>query len=143
VDIIQPNLRITVEKAVANGSVSATTLGYLYSLTGTTNSSSYNLTVHGKTMTFAAGELLFEGAELNVAEVNGVVESWNITWNFLAGPNRTGLTIAGISGVALDAFEYLWVYTQRTETGGEVTPDVKGVYVAQVYPEGNFTNLGI
>ena len=105
----------------------------LFNLTGTVN----NATFKG----FAAGECLFLGAS---GSKRGS-EDWEITFRFAGSPNKTGITIGDITGIAKKGWEYLWVRYADTEdaTAQAVVKKPLAVYVEQVYEYGNFSLLGI
>ncbi len=133
VEIGIPALSFQIRRRFANAAI---TFGYLRNLvlaSFTTN----NATFRG----FAAGEVLFTHASGSQA-TQGDPE---ITYNFVASPNLTGLTIGGVSGIEKKGHEYLWIWN-RPDVDTEnllLVPKVKYVSVAQVYDSSNFSLLGI
>jgi hypothetical protein len=101
------------------------------SLTGKTNNASF--------ATFAEGELLFLGADFSAASGGEV----SITYKFVASPNRTGLTVGPITGIAKKGHEYLWVLYRPNQSGNFLVKVPVAVYVHKVYESGDFTLLGI
>jgi hypothetical protein len=105
----------------------------LFNATGKVN----NATFKG----FALGEVLFLGAS---GSQRGD-DDWEISFRFAASPNATGLTVAGITGIAKKGWEYLWVNWCKEVDGATnaLKPKAQGVYVQQVYELANFSTLGI
>ena len=105
----------------------------LFNATGKVNSGSFK--------GFAQGEVLFLGAS---GSKRGD-DDWEISFRFAASPNATGLTVAGITGIAKKGWEYLWVNWCKEVDGATnaLKPKAQGVYVQQVYELANFSTLGI
>ena len=85
--------------------------------------------------------MLFEGAR---GSRRGAGD-WEISFNFAASPNVTGLTIGNITGINKKGWEYLWCrYADFEDAAAQML--VKrpvAVIVNRVYPSGNFSLLGI
>jgi len=133
VDVTVPMYSFSETHYLADSVVNDTYKGKLYALTGKTN----NATFRG----CAVGECLFLGA--SGSKRSG--EKWEITFKFAASPNKTGLTIGAITGIAKKGWEYLWIRYAPTPLG---TLKIMGkkpiaVYVEKVYDVGNFGDLGI
>jgi len=111
--------------------VSTAYLAQVLSLTGKVNSATWEV--------FAAGELLFLGAEGAEDDENYV----DMTYQFAARPNQTGLTIGGINGITKRGWDYLWVKHEEKVVADLVLTVPAAVYIEQVYPEGNLSTLGI
>lgn len=133
VDIIIPALEFQLSKRHSQGFISLAYVLSLMNATGTTNSTGFN--------GFAAGELLFLGADFSQAS-EGETE---VTYKFVASPNQTGLSFGSITGVAKKGHEYLWVMYEAFEdtTNKAVVRKPRAVYVHRVYRESNFATLGI
>lgn len=131
VEIGIPGLEFQIEKTLARGVLSLIYVMTLVHLTYKTNVADFR--------NFAAGELLFLGAEFR----NGSTGEVTVVFKFSASPNRTGLSFGTISGVAKKGHEYLWIDYEAWESGGYVIRRPRGVYVERVYEEGDFTSLGI
>lgn len=93
---------------------------------------------------FYAGEVLFLGAS---GTRKGFADSdlWEISFKFAAQKNQANLAIGSISGIAKFGWDYLWV-----QYGADVDPTAKvlikkpiAVYIEKVYPDGDFSLLGI
>jgi hypothetical protein len=131
VDVGIPGLEFQIEKTLAKGILTLAYVMTLVNLTYKTNSAAFR--------NFAAGELLFLGAEFRQSSNAEVT----VVFKFSASPNRTGLVFGTISGVAKKGHQYLWVDYEAWETGGYVIRRPRGVYVEDVYESGNFNLLGI
>ena len=131
VEIGIPGLEFQIEKTLARGILTLAYVMTLVNLTYKTNIAAFR--------NFAAGELLFLGAEFR----NGSTGEVTVVFKFSASPNRTGLSFGTISGVAKKGHEYLWIDYEAWESDGYVIRRPRGVYVERVYEEGDFTLLGI
>ena len=118
--------------------------GTLFQLTGKVNNAAFR--------GLAAGECLFLGASgtLHGTESTsggGTSEDgdWEITYRFAASPNKTGITIGSITGIAKKGWEYLWVRYADVEdtTAMVIVKKPVSVYVEKVYDDGDFAALGI
>ena len=116
--------------------------GTLFQLTGKVN----NATFRG----LAAGECLFLGASgtLHGTEFTDGTSGggdWEITYRFAASPNKTGVTIGSISGIAKKGWEYLWVRYADVEDMNAMAMVKRPVaaYVEQVYEDADFSLLDI
>ena len=132
-DITIPVFNFSVPYIFANGSVTTAYKQILHALTGKVNNAAY--------MDFAAGELLFLGAQGSKRDDS----SWEVTFNFAGSPNQTGLTIGGITSIAKLGWDYLWI---RYDTAVDTTSDTliskpTSVHVEKVYNTGDFSTLGI
>jgi len=107
--------------------------GKLFGLTGKINDASFK--------GFAAGEVLFLGASGSRRSD----DDWEIAFEFASSPNKTGLEIGGITGIAKKGWQYLWVrYSPRPDALAKVLIQyARYVYVHDVYEEGDFSDLGI
>ncbi|MCX5685269.1 MAG: hypothetical protein NT049_16545 [Planctomycetota bacterium] len=139
-DITVPVFSFSVTKYLSKAAMTSTYVGYLFTLTGKTNSAQVSITVNGLTLTFAAGELLFLGAS---GSARGD-DSWEVTFRFAASPNATNLSIGGLTGIAKKGWEYMWVqYKDAKDTGAKcVLKKPKRVIVDRVYDSGDLSLLG-
>ena len=96
----------------------------------------------------AAGECLFLGASGTLHGTETDTETtgdWEITYRFAASPNKTGITIGSISGIAKKGWEYLWVRYADVEDMDAMAMVKRPVaaYVEQVYESADFSLLDI
>jgi hypothetical protein len=131
VDVIVPQFEFSLTKTQENGFVSLSYAATLARMTGKTNNAAFE--------TFAAGELLFLGADFS-QQSSG---SATLTYKFSASPNRTGLTIGSITGIAKKGHEYLWVFYRPNLSGNFLVRIPVAVYVHKVYEDGDFSTLQI
>ncbi|MCC7409962.1 MAG: hypothetical protein IT442_17985 [Phycisphaeraceae bacterium] len=136
VDITVPVYRFSETHIIDDDDVTAVYKGKLYSLTGKVNSSSFR--------GLAAGECLFLGAS-GSKRGGPSGEDWEITFNFAASPNRTGLVVGDITGIAKKGWDYLWVRYEDAEdaTAKALVKRPVAAYVEKVYDSGDFSDLGI
>ncbi len=142
VDIAVPVFNFTATKVFAAGGLPS--LANLYALTGKVNNASFSVTdtTTGLTITLAAGECLFNGASFGGRRTDGGVE---FTYSFSASPNRTGMTVGDITGIAKKGWQYLWVrYTDAEDTTAKaIVKKPTAAYVEKVYEDGGFSGLGL
>jgi hypothetical protein len=119
-------------------------LGTLWSIRGKTNSASFTVTdsVTGISITLAAGECRLKGLSFSEGRADGGVP---FTFEFEASPNRTGLSIGTIGGIACEGWQFLWTAYEPCEIGGRKAPGFKptAVYVEKVLNSGTFSSLGL
>lgn len=130
IDVVIPQLQFNIRKRRAGSSITLPYINTLVSLTGKTNNAAF--------MGFAAGELLFLGAEGQQVK-DGDTE---ITYTFSAQPNVASLTVGGITVTDKKGHEYIWSYITPVASSTS-TPLVRTVYKSKIYEEGNFSLLGI
>jgi hypothetical protein len=72
-------------------------------------------------------------------------ELWEVTFYFEAGPHLTNLTVGSITGIDKKAWEYLWIDYLDTHdnAANRLVKTPIGVYVEQVYFQGDFSTLQI
>jgi hypothetical protein len=134
VDITVPVYQFTETHYLSAAQVTPAYKGTLFYLTGKVNNASFR--------GLAAGECLFLGAS---GSQRGPDEDWEITFKFAGSPNRTGITVGPITGIAKKGWEYLWVRYADTEDAASNTLVKQPVaaYVEKVYEDGSFSGLGI
>jgi hypothetical protein len=131
VEIGIPGLEFTIHKQMAKGVLTLAYVASLTRLTYTTNNADFN--------GFAAGELLFKGAEFS--QRSGA--ECSITFKFSASPNQNNLTIGSITGIEKKGHEYLWIDYVAVESSGFIIRQPRTVHVHRVYQESDFSLLGI
>jgi len=131
VDIVVPKFEWSETHTIAAASVTAAYIAILKNLTGKTNSGTWN--------GYAAEEVLFLGAE-GSKRGDG---DWEISFNFAAADNVTGKTVGGISGVAIKAWDYVWIRFRTVEdtAAKKMVKQAEAVYVEKVYETGNLSTL--
>ena len=134
VDITVPVYSFSETHYLPDSQVTPAYKGTLFYLTGKVNNASFR--------GLAAGECLFLGAS---GSQRGAGEDWEITFKFAGSPNRTGITVGPITGIAKKGWEYLWVRYADAEDAASNTLVKQPVaaYVEKVYEDGNFGSLGI
>lgn len=103
----------------------------VFQLTGTVNDAPFK--------GFAKGEVLFLGAS---GSQRGA-EAWEITYNFAASPNATGITMGDIEDIFKEGWHYLWVRYEDAEDEDKLIRQPRAVYTERVYDYGDFSQLGI
>ena len=134
VDITVPVYNFTETHYLPDSQVNMGYRGDLFGLTGKVNNASFR--------GLAAGECLFLGAS---GSQRGASEDWEITFKFAGSPNRTGITVGPITGIAKKGWEYLWVRYADTEdvASNTLVKQPVAAYVEKVYEDGSFAGLGI
>ena len=140
VDITVPIYNFSETHYLTTEQVTPEYKGTLFQLTGKVN----NATFRG----LAAGECLFLGASGTLHGTETDTETtgdWEITYRFAASPNKTGITIGSITGIAKKGWEYLWVRYADVEDMDAMAMVKRPVaaYVEQVYEDGDFSSLDI
>ena len=136
VDVTMPVLNFTETHTMAGTRVSTSYKKTLAALTGTVNKSSFR--------GFSAGEVLFLGAS-GTKRSRKATAPWEITFRFAVSPNKAGFKVGTIQVNRKRGWDYLWVrYADKVAEGGRnVVKKPIAAYVEQVYPEGDFGNLGL
>ena len=128
VDIVVPQYNWNEQRYYS--SVSSGYQQTLYLLTGKVNNGSW----HG----YAQGEVLFLGAG-GSRKGSG---TWEMNFKFAASPNKTGIQIGNITGIAKKGWEYLWVRYEKNTDANVLVQTPASVHVHQVYEYGDFSGLG-
>ena len=149
VDITVPQFSFTATLYLPIKNVNSTYINNLYKCTGGTNDSPITMVIDDISLSFDTGELLYMGAS-GARRGSGEVE---ISHKFAASPNRTGVTVGDITGIAKGGWEYLEVRIKRIEqeysaAGGGTKIKLLGqlpqfVYVHKVYKSVDLTQLQI
>jgi hypothetical protein len=106
----------------------------LFGLTGKTN----NATFRG----LAIGECLFLGAS-GTRRNPTANQKWELSFQFTASPNRTGLVIGSFTGIAKKGWEYLSIQYADDVDGTSLIRKPKGGWIHRVYDSGDFSTLDI
>ena len=131
-DITVPVYAFSETHYLSDATVQAHKAAY-FSLTGKTNSAAFK--------GCAIGECLFLGARGSKRSGG----DWEITFSFAASPNKTDLTVGGITGIAKGGWDYLWVrYDDTVDSAAKkLVKEPIAVYVERVYDSGDLGGLGI
>lgn len=140
VDIGAPVMNFTGRCYVAENAMNGDYIVGLYRLSKKTNDATWTAQIDGVGVQFAAGEVLFEGATSISKRDDGI---WEVVGEFSASPNKTGLSVGSITGIAKKGWEYLWVYySEQEDTSAHRIVKVPiAAYVERVYEEGDFGDL--
>ena len=136
VDVTMPVLNFTETHTLSGSRVSTSYKKTLAALTGTVNRSGFR--------GFSSGEVLFLGAS-GTKRSKKASAPWEITFRFAVSPNKAGFKVGDIQVSRKYGWDYLWVrYADKVaENRKNMVKKPVAVYVEQVYPEGDFGNLGI
>ena len=136
IDVTMPVLNFTETHTMAGSRVSTSYRKSVAALTGTVNKASFR--------GFAAGEVLFLGAS-GTKRSKKPNAPWEITFRFAVSPNQSGLEVGKLKISSKKGWDYLWVrYADRvSDNKKNVIKEPVAAYVEQVYPEGDFGNLGL
>jgi hypothetical protein len=133
VDIVVPQLEITLLKKLPLNYVTGVYVKNLARLTGKTNLVPYTI----GSEQFDAGELLFRGAQGTVAN-----SQWDLRCSMSASENRTSFTVGTITVNSKGGHDYLSVkYKKEEETAGgqtNIVPKPEFVFVSKVYEQADF-----
>lgn len=97
------------------------------------------LTVNDATFaTFPAGEVLFLGVSgSRIGE-----DDWQLYYRFARSKNLSSITVDGIAVTSKEGWEYLWLYYKPSDdANGWQAVEPAGVYVSQVFEDGDFDGL--
>ena len=136
VDVTMPVLNFTETHTMAGSRVTTSYKKSVAALTGTVNRSSFR--------GFAAGEVLFLGAS-GQKRSKKASAPWEITFRFAVSPNQSSLSVGKLKVSNKKGWDYLWVrYADKVaDNKKNVIKEPVAAYVEQVYPEGDFGNLGL
>lgn len=136
VDVTMPVLNFTETHTMNGGRVSTSHKKAVAALTGTVNRSSF--------WGFSAGEVLFLGAS-GSKKSKKASAPWEITFRFAVSANQSSVKVGDLTVSNKKGWNYLWVrYADKVaDNKKNVVKKPVAAYVEQVYPEGDFGNLGI
>lgn len=133
VDIVVPVFNFSETHYIDAASVSGAYIATLYNLTGKVSSTSYK--------GFAAGELLFKGAQGMLKDWT----TWQLKYNFAASENASSLAVGPITVPLKRGWDYLWVAYAENEdaSAGHLVKRPLAAYVEQVHWMADLSLLGI
>ena len=136
VDVTMPVLNFTETHVMNASRVSTSYKKNVAAITGTVNRSGFR--------GFSAGEVLFLGAS-GTKRGKKNDSPWEITFRFAVSPNQSGLQVGKLKVSQKKGWDYLWVrYADKVaDNRKNVIKEPVAAYVEQVYPEGDFGNLGL
>lgn len=136
VDVTMPVLNFTETHVMKGSRVSTSYKKSVAALTGTVNRSGFR--------GFSAGEVLFLGAS-GTKRSKKPNAPWEITFRFAVSPNQSGLQVGKLKVSQKKGWDYLWVrYADKVaDNKKNVIKEPVAAYVEQVYPDGDFGNLGL
>jgi hypothetical protein len=133
-----------VEYRFATGIITETMIATWERLTGSVNNATYHK--------LSAGECLFAGAVATNAWSPANITGPQVKFTFLTGKNQTNWTVGPFENVTKKAWDFMWVWYEPEQpvsfpAGGSPDPSVAEqpywLYVDQVYPEEDFSAIGI
>ena len=136
VDVTMPVLNFTETHTMNGSRVTTSYKKSVAALTGTVNRSGFR--------GFSAGEVLFLGAS-GTKRSKKPNAPWEITFRFAVSPNQSGLQVGKLKVSNKKGWDYLWVrYADKVaDNKKNVIKEPVAAYVEQVYPDGDFGNLGL
>ena len=136
VDVTMPVLNFTETHIMNASRVTTSYKKNVAAITGTVNRSGFR--------GFSAGEVLFLGAS-GTKRGKKNDSPWEITFRFAVSPNQSGLQVGKLKVSQKKGWDYLWVrYADKVaDNKKNVIKEPVAAYVEQVYPEGDFGNLGL
>ena len=136
VDVTMPVLNFTETHTMNGSRVTTSYKKTVAALTGTVNSSGFR--------GFSAGEVLFLGAS-GTKRSKKPNAPWEITFRFAVSPNQPSLQVGKLKVPNKRGWDYLWVrYADKVaQNRKNVIKEPVAAYVEQVYPTGDFGNLGL
>ena len=136
IDVTMPVLNFTETHTMNGARVTTSYKKSVAALTGTVNRASFR--------GFSAGEVLFLGAS-GTKRSKKPNAPWEITFRFAVSPNQSGLQVGKLKVSSKKGWDYLWVrYADKVSANKKnVIKEPVAAYVEQVYPTGDFGNLGL
>ena len=136
VDVTMPVLNFTETHTMNGSRVTTSYKKSVAALTGTVNRSGFR--------GFSAGEVLFLGAS-GTKRSKKPNAPWEITFRFAVSPNQSSLQVGKLKVPNKRGWDYLWVrYADKVaDNRKNVIKEPVAAYVEQVYPTGDFGNLGL
>lgn len=127
----RPGFEFTIERRKTVADVDTAYVTAVSDLLFTVNDASFE--------GFAAGEVIFLG--LTGSRVGE--SEWTLYYKFGRSKNETGLSVDTITGINKEGWEYLWVLylPEEDATRKYLATKPYAAYVAQVFEDGDFTDL--
>lgn len=145
VDVPVPIFTFAIRKRVSSATIAASSgdyIGDLYRATGKMNDAIWSVTASDVTLSFAAGEVRFDGVDAPERDSDG---TWLLTFHFSASPNVADLAIGDITVEAKAGWDYLWIYYRPALSGDSkaILPTPVQANVERVLYTADFSTLGL
>lgn len=133
VDLVQPGLKFSETHEMPFDKITTEYARQIAGITGSVNSGNFR--------GFDAGEVLFTGCSGSTKSA----ELYTLTFSFICHANADSLTVGPFDSIKKKGHEYLWVFfTDSEDSESEsLVKTPAAYYVEQVYPEADFSSLGI
>lgn len=131
VDIIIPTYSFSETHVLDNTLITPAYKSTLFFLTGTTNDAVFK--------GFQIGEVLYLGSSGSKRQN----DRWSISYRFSASPNILGVTKGPVENINKRGWEFLDIRYLKKAENFSIIHDIKWVDVHRVYPDGDFSLLGI
>lgn len=129
-DIVIPASKFTVSYKHPAGIVNLPFCWAIDDLTGSVNST----TMFGR----PAGEIIFLGLDMSAALPSGGSSGeTTLSYEFARSRNLSGFTIDGITGIAKDGWDVIWIAWKDDKDAAQRIKRAKAVYVNRVYDRVN------
>lgn len=141
VDVVIPQFSFTIQRVIAHP-LDGNYVQSLYDLTGAVNDALLSINVSGVELSFAEGELKFDGA---TGSQRGA-DDWEITLRFAASKNAsiadaTDLVIGTIDEIEKEGHQYLWVHYEDSNQNNHFVPKPRQVMIETVHPKKDLSVL--
>lgn len=138
VDILMPSVASSLSFEMTSGQMTNDYIQTLAALVGKMNDDFF--------WRYNAGECLFAGARMRRSwDREDGAYRYYLSYSFKARPNETVDWIDGFDSFSKKGWQYMWIdYAEKPDDDDEkLQPEIRGVYLEDVYQEGNFSLLGI
>jgi hypothetical protein len=148
VDVVTPSFAFTASVKMAAALLPSNYLDGIWRMVGSQNLGPITIVWKGQVINMDVGEVLFLG--FNVAD-GGQDQTFGelieLNFKFDTSPNRSNFDVAGITVTQKAGWDYLWVLRRTVPVGSgdsaALAMQGRAVYVEQVYPSADLTQLGI
>jgi hypothetical protein len=143
VDIITPQLVYKITRSWDAADITQDYLDDLEKLTGTVNDSELSVTINAVTRVWKAGEVRFDGADVQAAADFRVEITYTLSINKNIDPDdaSTHWEVAGINITDKAGWDYIWFYSEETEDQGVRVQTPIYAVIEQVYYSADHSKL--
>lgn len=108
-------------------------------LTGKVNSDMVTISYGGFSVSYEAGEVLFQGGIISQASDGAV----RVNLRFERRPNRNDVEVGDVNDIVMEGHQYIWTKNRIRRDGAALSlvPRPYGAYVETVYDPASFTDL--